>query len=678
MLILCGPACYARQWADIVPEACRQREAMRRRDFLALCYSLCGRPTFAQTSPFSGALAYLQKRMDAGHERFYVFQGLNSAYNHFFVRSRITPPGGDDSVPVMDESRREDGMSGATCIRCQFHPGIAPWGGWLLANGVLGPGQTSPVMNWGEFPMAGVDLTGATKLSFRAKSLRGTPTVEFYCFGTGRQPGQFQANYPDSAAKLSLQTTLQTDWVTYTLDLGAADTSYVIAGFGWSATAVGADGEVDFLIDSIQYALSRLNQPRFIVSYEIDTPPLVPDPNTVQRLASEARRRLINTAYVYDNSLALLAFLAAGDAVRADLMATALSYTVAHDPAVSGNRIRNSYQGGDLSLPPGWQPLGAVRLPAYFNTDTGATEQDHYDVSTSTGVAAWAALALLSHFEITGNQQSLQNARRLADWIIANCAVPGVGFTAGYEGWPGSGPNPAEEATCPNRPLVGGQCKRSYMATEHNADVYPLYRRLYHLTGEPLYADGAAWARRFLESMWREDADGARFLTGTDDSGAPAGPGGVIPVDIQAWCGMALRGDAGRYAGALTYVEAHHTVDGGGYCFQQRERNRFGDIPWYEGTAHVANAYRLLGNTDKWATISMFLAQAQLSSGGMYAASADGMDTGFNLYSADPNTAGDPWLYFRMVHAGATAWLALVASPDPVNPYWLGAPADLV
>ena len=156
-------------------------------------------------------------------------------------------------------------------------------------------------------------------------------------------------------------------------------------------------------------------------------------------------------------------------------MAAELCYTIGHDPIVSDNRIRNSYEGGDLCLPPVGSPSAQCVCPAYY-TDTGATEQDHYDVSTSTGVVAWAALALFSHLEITGNTQSLGNARRLADWMIAAVSLF-VWWPADFRyfaPFPASAPRSLKRSTA----LAPGFCpgrlawRRLAMAPDFCVDLY--------------------------------------------------------------------------------------------------------------------------------------------------------------------------------------------------------------
>ncbi len=79
----------------------------------------------------------------------------------------------------------------------------------------------------------------------------------------------------------------------------------------------------------------------------------------------------------------------------------------------------------------------------------------------------------------------------------------------------------------------------------------------------------------------------------------------------------------------------------------------------------MAAVYKLLGQMDRAAALIFCLHEAQDSSGGMPAASKDGLFTGFYL----PD--GQPWLYFDRLHVGATGWLVL--AENGVNPFWFGA-----
>ncbi len=82
---------------------------------------------------------------------------------------------------------------------------------------------------------------------------------------------------------------------------------------------------------------------------------------------------LRNTAFTYDNTLGLLAFLADGSADslrRAKLIGDAFVYASQHDRTFNDGRLRSDYAAGDIVLPPGWTPngrLGTVPIPGFFD-----------------------------------------------------------------------------------------------------------------------------------------------------------------------------------------------------------------------------------------------------------------------------------------------------------------------
>lgn len=581
--------------------------------------------------PVPTAVANLASALDRFHGTFDVYTDADAAGNHFVARGRMSSPGDEDAVEPMNERFPTSPRSGHTSIRAVLRGRGDNWGGWVFLNGVLGGSDSGPRENWGDRPGAGLDLRGATRLTFWVRGERGNELVRFFAFGIGH-PG---APYRDSSPQVSTDTVrLGTEWQRLTMEVSGRDLSYCLGGFGWVASARENGGrDVVFYIDDIQYDLARREEPRFLVSYETL-------PDHPFDIASR------NVAYTYDNAVALLAFLAASDTARARLIADAFVYAQEHDRTFTDGRLRNAYQAGDLTLPPGWNPngkQGTVRLPGRSDP-SGQWLEDEYHVSTHTGNVAWAMLALLGYYESTGRAHAkyLAAARGLGDWVVACCrdARGRGGFRAGFAGRDG---NPS--------PLA-------YKTTEHNLDLYAAFRRLYLITGETRWRDHAGHARGFVESMW--DPAAGKFWSGVGDDGVTT-ERRVIPVDAQAWAVLALRGEERRYERALAFAESDLRV-GGGFDFNQDR-----DGVWYEGTAHVAAAYAATRADADWRSLIANLRAAQAPSGGLFAADRDGLTTGFNL----PD--GRPWLYYHRVHAAATAWLVLAAAR--ANPFWLGSSA---
>jgi hypothetical protein len=561
--------------------------------------------------------------------------------NNFLARVHLSSDGDQDALPPMDEACLEPPHSGVSCCKAQFLSRFNNWGGWYLMNGMLGPDDSSPVENWGKVKNAGVDLSGATELSFWARGKRGGERVEFFCFGVGRDPDTGRpvegSPYPDSAYKRSTGiVTLSSRWKHYMIDIhgrnAAGRLGAVLGGFGWVAASGNNHGrDIIFYYDDVQYNVAHLSQPHLMVSYAAKAP------------IADFDKIMSNVAFTYDNAVALLAFLAVGDRARAKIIADALIYAQKQDRFYADGRIRTAYEGGDLALPNGWKPHGrlhCVRTPSYYDPDKQASVEDPAMLSTNTGNVAWAMLALITYHQMTvksGASIYLTSAEKMGEWVEANCRNGGPlgGYTAGNLGDDGQA-----------EPL-------QYRATEHNIDLYVCFERLYLLTKAKKWHGRAEHARAFIARMW--DAAGLKLYTGTKDVNSDEPNIDVIPVDIQAWAVLALRNKGKEYWPALDYASdpANGITRVGGFGFSNKSQ-----AVWYEGTAQMAAAYRYIGQKDKSDAILSFLKSRQLPSGAMNASSRDNMDTGFN------------WKYFQRPHVGATAWLVLAETG--VNPYWLG------
>ncbi|MFH0881161.1 MAG: hypothetical protein V2A34_15730 [Lentisphaerota bacterium] len=584
------------------------------------------------------ACDYLASVMDQYHRAFYVYDDFLSAGNHFNQRGQMCNPGDEVSVPPMNENCNESPFSGTSCIKCEFKADKSNWGGWFFMNGAFLPNEKAPSLNWGDVPNAGYDLRGSTKMTFWARGKKGGEKVKFFCFGIGRQSFSGKAIKPSPDSSQQITTgfiTLGKDWQQYSLDLHGLNLSQVLLGFAWQTkSTINGHQDITFYLDEIAYDKPRLNEPRLLTSYQ------------TQGSDDDFDFVFKNTAFVYDNALSLLAFLGSGDLRHAKLIADALVYAQAHDRYYTDGRLRNAYMGGDLRDPPGYAGSGkkySVRMPGWWDSRQNTWNEDRAAVGSYAGNMAWAMLALLSYYEVAGGDQYLASTARMGEWIEKNCRDKrgNGGYTAGFEGW-----EPSAE-------------KLLYKSTEHNIDLFAIFRRLYLITGEPVWSERARHARRFVISMW--DNQEGKFWTGTGDDGVTAFKE-VIPVDAQTWSLLALREDNLGFKRGLDYVESQMSV-GKGFDF-----NQDADGVWYEGTAQMAAAFHHSGNTEKSAQLISFLRSAQDISGGLPAADREVITTGFHLKD------GTPWLYYKRLHVGATAWFAL--AEKSYNPFWMGGEID--
>lgn len=598
-------------------------------------------PATPPVAPVSKAYQHLTEVMDKYHQSFDVYTDAGAGGNHFVLLAKI----GTVTDVAVNSSFTETVHSGATAIKNTFAPSRPDsWGGVYFQNGVLLADDVAPRYNWGDYPNAGYDLRGATQLTFWARGEKGGERVEFFALGIGRnsQNGAPLKPYPDSSPKVTLCglvgrdsgatpcfITLANTWRLYTITVTGLDLSYVLGGFGWVTNAPQNDGQaITFYLDDIQYNKPRPDDLRFLVSYE--TLPSSLDFDLIFR----------NTAYTYDNALALMAFTALGDQGRAQLLADAFIYAQQHDRFYEDGRLRDAYQAGDLVIAPGWTPngrVGTVRLPGWW--DEAHQQWHEIAVDSHTGNLAWAMLALLNYYEKYGGERYLDAAIALGEWIETHLrdARGAGGYTGGYEGWE---PNPT---------------KVLWKSTEHNLDVYVAFERLYRITGNHTWRERAEHARNFVEAMWN-DAKGF-YWTGTLEDGVTINKQ-TIPLDTQSWALLAF-GPNERTQRAIAYAESHHRATWGNY--EGFDFNDDGDMPWFEGTAQMVVAYWVLGEAEKARFYLSELREAQANAPnangkGIVAAPADGLTTGFG------------WGYYNRLHVGATAWY--IFAELWYNPYW--------
>jgi hypothetical protein len=221
-----------------------------------------------------------------------------------------------------------------------------------------------------------------------------------------------------------------------------------------------------------------------------------------------------STAFVYDNALLVLAYLARGhasDIQRAKVIGNALLYAQKND-AVADGRFRQAYFAG---VPDSDGVFVTLGLPFFQGSAVG-------DV-------AWPGIALAQLYAHTGVKAYLDGAVRAANFIETtardNVNVPPGGYYFG-----------------------NGQTNKS---TEHNIDVYALFTMLAKLSGNGSWLDGAQHAKAFVEAMF--DDPSGHFWTGTSD------PIHIFynnsPEDVQTWSYLAFQDP--NYAISIDWVKTN-------------------------------------------------------------------------------------------------------------------------
>lgn len=611
------------------------------------------------------SIQYLAHVMDQFHDRIPVYDDVSSAGNRFSTYGKLP----NESAPVSlngswpESSESNPTRLGSTVIRNEFVASSpTSYGGFYFLNGVLKNKATTPSLNFGEIPNAGIDLSGTIKLTFWARGERGNEIVEFFMGGVGRKAdtGAPETPFPGSSKRSPDQGTyyiLSTKWQQFTIDLTGLDLSYVLGGFAWVANSINNPNGAIFYLDDIQYELSpdtlaaRLNEPRFLASYT--TLPIQPKPSDCQTNAG-IDLALRNMAFSYDNSLALIAFLADGSSDslrRARLIGDAFVYASNHDRYFNDGRIRSGYTAGDIVLPAGWTPnnrFGSVSIPGFFCADPQIffeTEQSAIDVGNN----AWTMIALLALHKATNEISYLNTARRIG-LFINSFKNTSTDLFQGFQGGI-------------NDPETVNPSLRIWASAEHNLDVYAAFSVMSEITGEKLWSDGAQHAQSFIEALW--DSDRGCYAAGTLSPDKINMNNNQLSLDVEAWAMLALPDILSIHPNLLTCPETYHQTSSAG--FKGFDFNDDKDGIWFEGTAQMATAYAFANNTVSASIFRAELMKAQVTppfgnGTGIVAASKDQLSTGFKLVS------GEDFLYYRRLHIAVAAWN--VFAQLELNPYY--------
>jgi len=330
----------------------------------------------------------------------------------------------------------------------------------------------------------------------------------------------------------------------------------------------------------------------------------------------------------YDDAVLIDAYLAAGTPAgrrRAEIIGTALLYAQANDPLRDG-RVRAAYAPTPLRSP------AAVTIA---------------NPASVVGDMAWAGQALVQLYAATGRTAYLAGAEAIGNWVQANARdTRGAGGYTGGE-------------------TASGQ-KIEWKSTEHNIDLYAFFTMLAGQTGAPVWSARAAWARRFIVSMW--DPALGRFDVGTTNDGTTSNDS-APPEDVNSWSYLALRDPA--YAESVSWDTRNLAVSGTGAGSGMNGGSRgaavgFSGVSfcagdrtgvWYEGTAHLADALETRGGPGDGERAEGYLSD-------IYYAQRHGLNAdGTGLIAASRNGLTDcaGGLYYASLHTGATAWYILAA-----------------
>lgn len=330
--------------------------------------------------------------------------------------------------------------------------------------------------------------------------------------------------------------------------------------------------------------------------------------------------RNFTDAVTYDDALFIDALLADGtpsDVDRSKVIGDAFLYVQRYDESADG-RLRAAY---------GPRPLES---PRDIKVD---------DNTSDVGNMAWVGQALVQLYAKTKDDAYLKGALAIAKWMQRNVydTRGSGGYTGGY--------------------TASGR-KIEWKSTEHNIDVYALFRMLATESGDRRWTARAAWAERFVASMW--DSKNGRFFVGTGNDGVTPNRA-FKPEDVNSWSYLAFANP--HWAAAPSWDVENLSVSRRGFSgvsFCSGDRSGV----WFEGTAHLADALELRNASGDQAQARAYLAdivhaQAEGPNGdglGIIAASKNGLS----------DCDGDK--YFASLHVGATAWYVMaVANANPFS-----------
>jgi hypothetical protein len=369
-----------------------------------------------------------------------------------------------------------------------------------------------------------------------------------------------------------------------------------------------------------------------------------------------------STAFIYDNALLALAYLARGkssDLSRAMVIGDAILYAQQTDPAADG-RLRQAYFAGVSDS------HGVYVTPglSFFQ-------------GSAVGDVAWSGIALAQLYRRTRMKKYLDGALKAANFIETttrdNVNVPPGGYYFG-----------------------NGQTNKS---TEHNIDVYALYTMLASLSGDSSWLDGAQHAKAFVQAMF--DAPSGHFWTGTSD------PTHIFynnsPEDVQTWSYLAFQDP--NYAVSIDWVKTNLATTDTTFAFNNgwatngndntglrlrvsgmtyASLSKLGtvlgdntvdaDAVWLEGTGHLIAALFLRrlppgkdipsfhGDNNLAGSLIENVQVAQNSLGAGQTVNGQPLTVGQGVTASTSilNT-GFGFNYFPYLHIGATAWYLMGA-----------------
>jgi len=321
-----------------------------------------------------------------------------------------------------------------------------------------------------------------------------------------------------------------------------------------------------------------------------------------------------NAAYVYDNALAGLLLLAAGQADAARRIATALQIAQEHDRKFTDGRLRNCYQAGVMTQP--------AKLAGFWEAKAQRWDEDPYQVGTDSGPLAWAMLLWAALGMTTP-------ANRAGNFLDQKLRAPS-GYYGGLYGYDPS------------------QIQLTWRSTEQNVDLSAAF----HALGRN---EDSAHAAAFVQSMFNLTT--GRFDSGTGTDGAVDH---LDAADAGIWPYLA---GLGSETSALNSIGSLQRGPGIGFSDAS-------DGIWLEGTAFAALALQQMGHNSYAQSFLATVAQNTSPEGYVYATISPSLATGLTVGpSLRQGVPAQIFAYYRRPSLSATCWAGLAAlGVNPLAP----------
>jgi len=146
---------------------------------------------------------------------------------------------GDYRDMTLNMNWKENPHAGETCIRFTYN---AKGSRYCDMVGVM---WQNPANNSGEID-GGLNLTGASNVTFWARGEKGKELIDAFTFGGTIGP------YPDSDKASLTYVRLKPEWAQYKIDISQCDLMYISSFFGWIAARFNNREGFTIYLDDIQ------------------------------------------------------------------------------------------------------------------------------------------------------------------------------------------------------------------------------------------------------------------------------------------------------------------------------------------------------------------------------------------------------------------------------------------